>query len=373
MRTTIEILAAITTEFVGWLLALASLITLLGGCECLAQVFTASQYPEFGLVPVNERSLMQDKAMHPSTCRVRVRTRNGFSGGSGVLTDLGDGRNRAIVASAAHVFRGRRSNAVDLSFTGRKVQGTVVYCNTKSDVAFLAVDNKHVKSITRTRIASVIPSVGDSVKVEGFGTDGPGFSTGKVRSLKWQFANVESLSTTASVMPGDSGGPIRNERGELVSVVLGGHKRNECEGPRTDWLWRGIKEAGLRRLYPCPDCMPQQPVVTSPPAELEPEPEPTPAEPKVIVGPPGPQGPQGPPGVVDRKIIREIVEAVVDNIPKPPEIPDALRVELVDETTGDPLFQQTYQLRGQTGIVAIRIPYQRPQLTRSGSFQIQVP
>lgn len=111
------------------------------------------------------------------------------------------------------------------------------------------------------------------------------------------------------------------------------------------------------------------------------------------MGPQGPPGSTGKPGVnatVDyqrlaeqvaplisvnqQDLVEKITQAVLANM-KPVEIPDAIRVNIFDKETGDVLFDQSYPLRGNGGIVDIQVPFKRSDFgdrPRSGQFQIEV-
>lgn len=190
--------------------------------------------------------------MHPSTCRVACEAGSGHSMGSGTLSDL-ERNGYPIVVSAAHVFDGRNNDYVAVLMPGRKVKGRITYMDRSADVAFIAVQRESVIGVPVTRIADEMPQEGEIVYTQGYGNSyvGPGASEGLVSSLDVYSViagrRTPRLQTTATVRQGDSGGPFRNSKGQLISVISTGDVPDLSHGPRTDVVWTCIRSAGIRR------------------------------------------------------------------------------------------------------------------------------
>ena len=146
--------------------------------------------------------------------------------GSGFVLD-----GRGYVATNAHVIRGRgpkfeRANQVYVSFAdGNRVPAEVVGDDLNADVALLRIDPRGL-TLTPLRLGSSRNlQVGSPVAAIGspFGQDqslsvGVISATGRDIDSLTQFQIGNAIQTDAAINHGNSGGPLLNERGEVIGI-----------------------------------------------------------------------------------------------------------------------------------------------------------
>lgn len=149
-----------------------------------------------------------DSEAHRSMVRVRVDLGSGIqASGSGCVVD---GR----VITAAHVLDKGLGFRVEFS-TGEVKSASVYRVNTETDVGVLTVE---IPAGLGVKLAGVMPEDGASVEVCGFG------GGGELRHFRGSVgvSSESVLGVDAYVIPGDSGGAVLSESGELIGVVSGG-------------------------------------------------------------------------------------------------------------------------------------------------------
>jgi S1-C subfamily serine protease len=129
------------------------------------------------------------------------------------------------VATNAHVVAGQESPRVAAP-NGRVVEATPVYYDAKTDVALLSVRGLGVPALRRADE----PPAGDDVVLLGYPNDGPLIGTaataGRPRkvlapdiySRRLRLRTVVPLR--GPVEHGESGGPVIDERGNVVAMVF---------------------------------------------------------------------------------------------------------------------------------------------------------
>ena len=149
------------------------------------------------------------------SCRVQHQTQRGTQWGSGTVV-RSDG-NRCWVLTCHHLFRGRVEQVRCLFADGESRAASVVVTDVAHDLALLEVDgDTPVARVAKTTTAGPVTAF-------GFGV------TGKLRATRGALlgkaqttgAEFPSLRIAATVMAGDSGGGVFNERSELCGVVWG--------------------------------------------------------------------------------------------------------------------------------------------------------
>lgn len=255
------------------------------------------------------------------------------SKGSGVY--LGE----RLVATAYHVPRGTSGNGYVNFRDGVRMSCRVIMTDKQWDQAIVELEKEH-PTLQGVEFATKNPRAGDMLYSSGFGKGfrifggkmtGEWFSTGNTPTTDW-------FHHESPAIPGDSGGPVFNEVGQLVGCLWG------TDGIHTTATGTGRFNVFVKPLFPrlaawraqrianqiqgvqyCPPstCPPQGGVNTQPGYNPTPEPAPQPPplppqscncdEDKIIAavlaaiendskfrGPQGPAGPTGPQGLAGR-------------------------------------------------------------------------
>jgi S1-C subfamily serine protease len=154
----------------------------------------------------------QDSELHKAVVRISCRLDSITTAtGSGCLVE---GRD---VITAAHVVDGACEIYV-LFHDGSKIKAKMKSFNTERDLAILELAEDAPAGCIHSKISDADVEVGESVEVCGFsGGDGLRHFSAKVLGT-----DGDRVVMSGYVAQGDSGGPIFNHRGEVVSVVSGG-------------------------------------------------------------------------------------------------------------------------------------------------------
>jgi serine protease Do len=134
--------------------------------------------------------------------------------GSGVHTG-----SRYIV-TAAHVVRGQKEVTVKSS-TGSEALADVLWLNEAQDIALLRA--RELPDVDVSRLSCGNPSVGQHISAVGnpgpleFITAYGRVSSGLGKNDRWADYYIAAMA----VAPGMSGGPVFNERGNVVGIVVG--------------------------------------------------------------------------------------------------------------------------------------------------------
>jgi len=150
-------------------------------------------------------------ALAKSTVLVKV----GKGHGSGVAIG-----NRFVI-TAAHVV-GSESEVLLSTSKGEEYPADVLWTNGPHDVALLRMREDHGISVSRLNCSDT-PSIGQHI--EAIGNPGKlefvhswGRVSGPVRDLfRWKVAFIADLG----IAPGSSGGPVIDERGRVIGIVVG--------------------------------------------------------------------------------------------------------------------------------------------------------
>ncbi len=189
------------------------------------------------------------KAAVPSVVWVHSKRTNGLATGSGSLIDV----ERRLVLTNYHVvqetptagiffpqFRDNQPIAEKDYYRDRAkrlaIAGKVVAIDKKADLAIIQLD-RLPKDIVAIKLASSSPDPGDNV--HSIGSAGKsdalfGYVKGSVRQVykkDWKAEleprkvasfSAKVIETDSPTNPGDSGGPLMNDKGELIGVTQGG-------------------------------------------------------------------------------------------------------------------------------------------------------
>ena len=152
----------------------------------------------------------------PSTVAVHTAT----GSGTGFVVEGGG------VLTAAHVVGGERSVVIALP-AGERIGATVTRIAAAEDLALLEPDEPLTAAPLRLRHATM--QVGETVLALGYplGMETASLSRGVVSALR-DIDGVPSLQTDAAINEGLSGGPLLDEQGRVVGVIVS--KMGEAEG-----------------------------------------------------------------------------------------------------------------------------------------------
>ena len=157
----------------------------------------------------------------PNVCRVRADAGSSSSLGSGVY--LG----RGLVLTAYHVIEDVHQGGARCSITlhgGGTYQAKVAGWNIQADVGFLKIDKPREVRAAGVLLATADPAVGDVVWRAGYGGDGRLiWHRGTVRGYSRPSGGSQAtwFTFTPWSRSGSSGGPIFNDRGELIGDLWG--------------------------------------------------------------------------------------------------------------------------------------------------------
>lgn len=153
------------------------------------------------------------EVLPPALAGVLDNAKKTAGNGSGFLVHP-DG----LLVTCAHVVEGL--SEVDVEFGGRTVTGRVVLCDGGNDLALVKLP---VSGVRFLRIQPTTPGLGAAARVFGFPlTDQLGSSmkltTGTVSGID-QLPAGKRIQLDATANPGNSGGPVTNDAGEVLGVV----------------------------------------------------------------------------------------------------------------------------------------------------------
>ena len=138
-----------------------------------------------------------------------------------IVTGLGNGsgtylKDKGVVITNWHVVRGERKVAIWLA-NGEKHLGEVLVTNPRRDIALVAVP--HALDLPVVNFAAASVAQQDRVYALGYPYDLPFTVTeGTVSSPEHTDRDTKYIQTDAPLNPGNSGGPLVNQAGEIVGM-----------------------------------------------------------------------------------------------------------------------------------------------------------
>lgn len=134
--------------------------------------------------------------------------------GSGVIISA-DG----LVLTAAHVVKDARRIAVKVTGSDRALPATVLYLDADKDFAFLAIDGTYEHFIPFPNVSPRL-AVRRPVNAIGYPLDADRATPQSSQGIVSGMTNDNLIQLSIAVNPGNSGGPLVNERDELIGVVV---------------------------------------------------------------------------------------------------------------------------------------------------------
>ena len=153
--------------------------------------------------------------------------------GSGIiLTDSG------YILTNQHVVGNKYSNCYVTLENGKSYNGSVVWADSNIDLAIIKImandlDYIELGDSDGIRLAEEVYAIGNPIGIEFQRTVTKGIISGIDRTIKLQENGVESymedlIQTDATINQGNSGGPLVNQKGELIGINT--VKITEAEG-----------------------------------------------------------------------------------------------------------------------------------------------
>jgi S1-C subfamily serine protease len=178
------------------------------------------------------------KNLYQNTVKATVYIQTSTGSGTGWVVD----KDKKLIITADHVVNGAKPQ-VDLFFPkfdgkkvvtdrskysmGNRIKGKVIKSDKVRDLALIEAEELPEFSV-QLKIADELPESGDDVHTVGCPGASTGFwvySYGRVRQVTMDVCNgnkpsekVQVVESQVPINPGDSGGPMVNDAGDLVGV-----------------------------------------------------------------------------------------------------------------------------------------------------------
>jgi serine protease Do len=127
---------------------------------------------------------------------------------------------QGYVATSYHVVRDADSVYLENEKFG-SLTARVVHTDPQNDVTILQITSAWLPHSVPFRLASRQASLGEKVYTLGFPREDVVFGEGAVSALSGYHQNVNAYQVSIPVNPGNSGGPLLNEKGELIGIISG--------------------------------------------------------------------------------------------------------------------------------------------------------
>ena len=137
-----------------------------------------------------------------------------ISGGSGFLIDT-----KGYIITNAHVLKGSAAIVVDSK--GKEYNASIVHIDLKKDLAILKIndeDFKPLKSLPYS-IGKSNADLGDEIFTLGYPRNDIVYGVGYLASKTGYNGDSLSYQIQISANPGNSGGPVLNNKGEVIGVL----------------------------------------------------------------------------------------------------------------------------------------------------------
>jgi S1-C subfamily serine protease len=127
-----------------------------------------------------------------------------------------------FIVTSHHVIKGADSVYVQNEVLGR-FKANILFSDPDNDVAILRIDDPLFKSVHNVpfRINPEEASLGENVFTLGFPREDIVFGEGSVSAATGFRQNENAYQVSVPVNPGNSGGPLMNEQGDVIGIISG--------------------------------------------------------------------------------------------------------------------------------------------------------
>jgi len=163
-----------------------------------------------------------------------------------------------FVITNYHLVKGSKSITIKL-LHGQDIKAEVVANDKSNDIAFLKLDSIPDMNIGKIVLGdSSKVRVGDKVFTVGYPLsnilgDRPKYSEGVINAISGVGSDPKSFQISIPIQPGNSGGPLFNEKGEVIGVVtssLDAVATSQVAGNIPQNVNFAIKSAFIKNLLP---------------------------------------------------------------------------------------------------------------------------
>ena len=172
------------------------------------------------------------EAILPATVLITGIDSDGYSYGTGFFI-----RQDGFVVTNYHVVAGRETVSVTLYGTDRMLPAMLVGYSVADDLAVIRISGDNYPTVTvgnsnAVRVGDTTVAVGNPTGPTGAWTTTSGIVSSVDRTISitenGMHIDMHMLQTDAALNSGNSGGPLCNDRGEVIGIVT--RKYNDAEG-----------------------------------------------------------------------------------------------------------------------------------------------
>ncbi|RBQ05530.1 S1 family peptidase [Pedobacter miscanthi] len=163
------------------------------------------------------------KINHNNTTSNKATVQNSFGGTGFAISTNG------YILTNLHIINGADSLYVQNS-KGESFKVKSVYTDPQNDIAILKINDKHFSNLSSIpyTIKRNTSSIGEMVYTLGYPKDDAVLGEGYVSSKNGFIGDTTQYQVAISVNPGNSGGPVLDNNGNLVGIISG--KPDQTEG-----------------------------------------------------------------------------------------------------------------------------------------------
>lgn len=149
----------------------------------------------------------------------------GWQGSGCFISDDG------IIMTAGHVVKDATSFVIILR-DGRTFESTVAWAADNMDVGFIKIKDVYTPrlqfSTTSVKLGQTVYVCGHPLGWMNNWSLSKGIISNVLRDCEGFFGAFDMIQSDAASWPGNSGGPVVDENGEIIGVLVGGIVGNEC-------------------------------------------------------------------------------------------------------------------------------------------------